>query len=188
MPLTDAELQGIAAQASNMAKRDLEQGSFNFLLAVYHGSDQIKLHRMSEVEALIIERLGKNWLNSGKTKDIGFQMMRLVADVLPPEAFVFVAVANGFSATAKLYELPKAQQTELLNGPHDRHHQAVKEGLLDVCDILIATVQTPERVCVYEQKLDRYGEPTGKPATRYFPQEKFGGRMKMFGSEHAVTQ
>jgi hypothetical protein len=179
--MTDAQLQGIGAQALNMAKRDIEQGSFNFLLASYHECDETKLHRMPDVEALIIERLGKDWLNDGRAKDIGFRLLRMAVDLMPPDAVVFVTLCNSFGPTAKFHELTPAQQTELIEAGHNRHHQAVKEGLMDRYDILLATVQTPERVCMYRQVLDERGEFSGKPETRCGPQKGFGGRLKMFG-------
>ena len=182
--LTDAELQGIAAQALNMAKLDMERGKLNFLLASYYEGEIPPLHRMDRIEALIIQRLGENWLNSGRTKDIGFKTLRIAVDLLPPDAVVFVTFNNGFSFGAKFHELPPAQQKEVFNelirAGHDRHHQAVKEGLLDVCDVLLATVQTPERVCIYQQSLDRRGEFSGKPQTRFMRQQDLGGRLKMF--------
>ena len=52
MRMTDPELQGIAAQAHNMAKRDLQLGQFNFLVAAYCAGE--RLHRMRQVEALIV--------------------------------------------------------------------------------------------------------------------------------------
>ena len=185
--MTDAELEGIAAQACNMAKRDLDQIGFNFLLAAYH-DDEHKLHRMDSIEALIIERLGEDWLNSGKAKDAAFQMLRVAVDLLPPDAFVFVCIANGFSPTAKFYALPKEKQAEILQAGHDRHHLAVKEGLFEVCDILAATAQTPERVCMYNRKLDRRTKDFAEepPQSWCVPQEQFGGRMKMFGEDHVV--
>ena len=182
--MTDAELQGIAAQSLNMAKRDLARGRFNFLLAAYNLCDTPPLHRMDKIEALVIERLGENWLNSGRTKNIGFQTLRIAVDLLPPDAVVIVTMCNGFSLTAKFWELTPAQQRELHNATHDRHHEAVKEGLMDVCDVLLATVQTPERVCMYQQNLDRRGEFTGRPETKCFPQEGFDGRLKMYGKHY----
>ncbi len=164
-----------------MAKRDLEQRRFNFLLAVYHESDVPPLHRMTEVEALIIERLGENWLNSGRTKDIGFYLMRLAVALQPPDAVVFASGGNRFKATEKFHALPGAAQHALLNSSHDRQHEAVKEGLLTLNDALSVVVQTPERVCQYVQDISPRGQPLAPPDAVCFPQSDFGGRMKMFG-------
>ncbi len=82
--MTDQEMLGLAAQALNMAKRDLEAGNFNFLLAGYFEGEA--LHRMKKVEELILKHLGENWLNSGQTKDVGFGVMRTAVDLMPPHA------------------------------------------------------------------------------------------------------
>jgi hypothetical protein len=185
--LTDAQLQGIGAQCLNIAKRDLNRGGFNFLLAAYHESDVPPLHRMNDIEALTIERLGEDWLNNGSTKDLGFRVLRMAVDMLPPDAVVIVTICNYFSPTAKLLARPLEEQQELANQSHDRHHEAVRKGLMEVCDMLLATVQTPERVCFYQQKLNRRGEFIDKPETRCLPQEEFNGRVKMFGAHYATT-
>lgn len=179
--MTDAELQGVAAQALNLAKRDMQQNKFNFLLASYHVGDVPPLHRMQKVEALIIEKLGEDWLNNGKTKDAGFRMLRFCIDVLPPDAVVFVTAANRFQPTAKFETLTEVQRQELLDAGHDRHNQAAKEGLLELHDCLCAIAQTPTRVCNYMQDF-LCGHPVGNPDTSFFPQANFDGRIKMFGA------
>ena len=178
--MTDAELQGIAAQALNMARRDMEQGEFNFLLASYHQEDKSPLHRMRKIEVLIVGRLGKDWLNHGRTKDIGFYMLRMATSMLPPDAVVFVTAANAFKPTEKMAALPPQQMLDMLDAGHDRHHEMVKEGLLELRDTLVALVQTPTRVCQYVQEVHR-GQPVGKPETVFVPQEDFDGRLKMYG-------
>jgi hypothetical protein len=185
--LTDEQLHGLGAQACNMAKLDMEQGGFHFLLASYHECDERKLHRMSKIEALIVERVGEDWLNNSRTKDIGFKMLRTAVDLLPPDALVFATMTNRFISTAKFHQLTREQQSKLLAAGHDRYHQAVKEGLLDICYALVVIVQTPERVCIYQQNMDR-GQPVGKPETHFVPQEEFDGRMKMFGRNYAVSE
>jgi hypothetical protein len=184
--LTDAELQGLGAQALNMAKRDIEKGDFNFLLAAYNESDQPRLHRMKQIETLIIERLGEDWLNHERSKDTGFAVLRIAVSLLPPDAVIVVTVANGFRPTPKFFDLSPAKQTYFVGGGHDRQHQAVKEGVMDVCDVLAATVQTAERVCIYQHEIDPRWRLTGAPATRCFPQSEFSGRLKMFGAEEEV--
>ena len=180
--MTDAELQGISAQALNMAKRDLDRGNFNFLLAVYHQADEQKLHRMVKVEELIIKKMGEEWLNDGLRKDIGFRIIREAVDWMPPEAVVFVTACNMFTPTEKLSKLPVEERRKLLDGGHDRHHEAVQTGLLAIGEGLLAIAQTPERVCMYQQKVEKLTF-TGHPETKFFPQADFGGRMKMFGKE-----
>jgi hypothetical protein len=187
--LSDEELKGIAAQALNMAKRDAERGGFNFLLAAYNLGDTPPLHRMSQIEALIIKRLGEDWLNHGHTKDFGFKVLRTCIDMLPPDAVAFVTMCNGFSPTEKFHGLDPEEQRKLVDAGHKVHHQMVKDGLLTVCDVLSALAQTPERVCQYVQKLDEHGRLTGQPEVGFSPQENFDGRIKMFGKgKHAFSQ
>jgi hypothetical protein len=187
--LSDEELKGIAAQALNMAKRDAERGEFNFLLAVYNLGDVPPLMRMSKIEALIIQRLGEDWLNHGRTKDVGFGVLRECIDMKPPDAVVFVTICNGFAPTKKLLALSVAEQKKLVDAGHNAHHQAVKDGLLTVSDVLVAIAQTPERVCQYHQKLDEHKRLTGQPEADCSPQENFDGRLKMFGKHYdAISQ
>jgi len=180
--MTDEQLQGFAAQALNMAKKDIERHRFHFLIATYHEADQEGLHRMTRIEKLIIEKLGEAWLNSGRTKDAGFELLRVAVDLMPPDAVIFVTSCNAFTPTAKFAALSREQQEELMNSGHDRHHEAVKEGLLVIQDGLLALAQTTERICVYQQAVEN-GAFSGSPQTKVFPQEGFSGRMKMFGKE-----
>lgn len=179
--MTDAELQGLCAQALNMAKRDLERDRFNFLLASYH--EGAGLHRMTTIEKLIIERLGEEWLNSGRAKDHAFYMLRTATDLLPPDAVIFVTGANQFKPTAALLAMPESSQAELMNQGHDGHHKAVEEGLLEVVDTVLVTGQTPERVCHYVQEVrrDRF---VGQPEVRFCQQGDFSGRLKMYGEQY----
>lgn len=178
-PIGDEELKGMAVQGFNMFKRDVERGHFNFLLASYHVGQGI--HRMSMIEAEIIERLGENWLDSGRTKDIGFRILRLATRLLPPDAVIIATIINRFSATEKIAELSREQQEELLRASHDRHHQAVKDGYLKVCDALMVCAQTPERVCLCHQDIDRRLRPIGASDTKFWDQDGFDGRLKMYG-------
>jgi hypothetical protein len=177
--VSDAELLGLAAQAFNMFKRDVERGHYNFLLASYHAGQG--LHRMKMIEAEVVERLGEDWLNAGRTKDIGFRMLRLATKLLPPDAVIFGSVVNNFHPTAKLGELTLKQRSDLLGGGHDRQHEAVKEGYLTVCDALGVVAQTPKRVCLYRQDFDRRLEPVGDLETTFWDQDGFDGRLKMYG-------
>jgi hypothetical protein len=188
MPLSDAQLQGIAAQALNMAKLDLQRDRFNFLLAFYIEAWEHRLKRMGKLEALIIEKLGENWLNSGRTKDLGFDGIRKCVDLAPPDAVVIVTVANKFYPTAKFRELSEAEQEELVTATHDRHHEAVKQGLFSMYDVLWGTAQTPERICLVHQKIRSGGTFIDKPEMHCGPQEDFGGRIKMFGEDHATER
>ena len=187
--ITDEQLHGIAAQAFNLARKDLERGQFNFLVASYHEGDVPPLRRMVKVERKIIETLGEEWLNSGRTKDIGFGVLRKCIDFLPPDAIALCTVVNFFRSTEKFKALPEAEQEELMAGAHDSHNEAVKLGLLSVADALWVVAQTPERVCCYLQILDARGRPQEQPQVDFYPQDGFDGRLKMFGAhyEHEKT-
>ena len=174
--MTDKELEGLGAQAFNMAKRDMKQGEFSFLLASCHAGEG--LHRMARVETLINQRLGEGWLNDERAKDIGFGLIREAVNILPPEAMVFACVINNFTMTEKFDELAKEKQLELANGGHDRHHQAVREGYMKVSDALMAAVQTPERICLYRQNIHE-----DKATSAFFDLDEFDGRLKFFGEK-----
>jgi hypothetical protein len=178
--MTDAALQGIAAQALNMAKRDIEKGIFNFLLASYNEGDG--LHRMAKVESVIIERLGENWLGDWQRKAAAFGVLRAATDMMPSDALVFVTAGNGFAATPKFWALPEEKQEALRAAGHERHHSAVAAGLLTVSDVLIAVAQTPERVCIYKQNVNELHQLTGPPQTSFSFQHEFEGILKMFGT------
>jgi hypothetical protein len=174
--MTDARMTGLAAQALNMAKRDMEQRSdFNFLIASYHEGDG--LHRMSKVEAMLIERLGESWLNSGAAKDFGFGIIKLYTVMHPPDAIVLVTPVNMFKTTKAFDKLPVTDQAQIIEAGHDRHHEAVREGLMTISDALMANVQTVERVCVYT--LERAAD--ARPEVRMFNQSEFRGRAKFYG-------
>ena len=185
--LTDKQLEGLGAQAFNLAKRDLEQREFNFLLATYH--DGQGLHRMTMVEALITEKLGQQWLNNGRAKEIGFGIIRGAVDLvagrkdLTPDAIVFASIVNNFKPTPKMDCLTSDRRRAIVTGGHDKHHQAVRDGYMSVCDALCAIVQTPTRVCMYRQDFDERNNAIGKPNSFCSPQADFGGKMKFFGKD-----
>jgi hypothetical protein len=184
--MTDAQLEGIAAQALNLARLDLERGKFNFLVACYH--DGRGLHRMSTLESDINAKLGEGWLNSGETKDAAFGLFRFCVDILPPDAFIFVSVGNEFRPTAKLLALDEAKRLEIIGAGHDRHHRAVAEGLMTVRDVLQAVAQTPTQVCLRRQPCTPRGMSLDEPpTTRMMPQDRFSGRLKMYGDPNAQT-
>jgi hypothetical protein len=133
------------------------------------------------VEKIISEALGPNWLNSGDTKDIAFQLLRKCVDLAPPDAVALGSVINYFRSTDKFNTLPEAEQQAILNSSHDHHHAAAAKGLLSVCDALNVTVQTPQRVCFYIQPIDEHRRPVGSPRVDFGAQDAFGGRLKMFG-------
>jgi len=177
--MTDPELQGIAAQALNMAKRDQEQGKFNFLVATYHAGEGV--HRMSKIEAEIVNALGTDWLNSGARKDIGFGILQLCVALRPPDAIVFVTGTHLFKPTAAFNKLPREEQEKVLDGPHSVHHRAVRDGLLELSDAWYATAQTPERACMYIQEL----KPDARPEVTFVAVADIDdrARTKLFGRD-----
>jgi hypothetical protein len=184
MPVTDEELRGMALQALNMAKRELERGKpLGCFMATHHAGENI--HRMDMVEKLLAEKLGEDWLNDEDKKDIGFGLMRQLLGVAwnnvePPDAFIIVTEANRFEPTKKMQKLPQEEQLAIANGGHAGHHRAVREGYFKLVDCLHALAQTPERVCLYVQPVDppRF---VGQPRVEFFDQKNFGGRLKMYG-------
>jgi hypothetical protein len=179
--VTDAELQGIALQALNIAKTEFEHtGSFGGLLASYHHGSG--LHRMTEVEAMIRERLGHDWLDNGHKKDAAFSVLRWICRVAPPEAMVFATAINAFLPTEKLIQMGPEAIRKVLNEGHKRHHQAVQEGLLSLQDAFLAVAQTAERICFYTQTCER-GRFLGQPDVHFVDQDQFDGRLKMFGTK-----
>jgi hypothetical protein len=180
--MTDAELQGIALQALNMAKTEFEHtGSFGGLLASYHHGGS-GLHRMTEVEAMICEKLGRDWLDNGRKKDAAFSALRTVCGVMRPDAVIFVTAVNGFLPTEKLMQREPEEIRKVLNEGHKRHHQAVQEGLLSLQDAFLAVAQTAERICFYTQTCER-GRFLRQPDVHFVDQDQFDGRLKMFGTK-----
>jgi hypothetical protein len=173
--VTDEILQGLAAQGLNLMRRDIARGGFNFLLASYTEGGQ--LHRMKKVEDLIIEKLGKPWLNYGRTKDLGFGILAYVAAIAPPDAIVICTPINWFKATAKLRALPPDEVERMMRSTHDEHHKAAKKGYLQIVDALCASAQNERRVCNYIEAV-RAGTP---PECHFFDQQAFEGRLKMYG-------
>lgn len=175
--MTDPELQGIAAQAFNMARTQIEfKGDFNFLLASYYAGEGLR--RMTKIEKFIPQTLGEDWLNNGRKKDAAFDILRLALRLHPSDAIVFATGANIFTTTAKFDTLPKEEQEKLLKAGHDKHHAAVKSGYLKLDDALACVAQTPERVCSYTRIL---GDPDEKARALIFNQSEFDGRLKLYG-------
>jgi len=174
--MTDPELEGIARQSLNMMKRDAECGKLNFFIGAcaYEGEP---LHRMRKIEQQLIDRCGERWLNDERMKSRAFHTMRLIFSLLPPAAIVFGTAANMFRTTKKFDQLPAEEQEQMLDGGHDRHHTAVKRGLMTIEDVLQATAQTPQRVCI-SQWIRGHTQPE---PPHFLDQKDFAGRLKMFG-------
>ena len=142
---------------------------------------------MAMVEREIVQRLGEDWLDNGRTKTIGFQILRLGVDISPPDAVIIGTAINSFKATAKLRAQPVRSRGRCSTRNHDRHHEAVAEGLLEVCDALLVSVQTPEKMLLYTQDFDRGGRaalPTcsyGRRTSRW-PAKDLGGQAPLNGT------
>lgn len=182
--MTDAELEGIAAQALNLAKLNLERGGFNFLFADYRHGQGLK--RLSEVENLIVAKLGEDWLNHGASKDVGFGVLRKVTSFFPPEllpdALVFASVINDFKPTPKFNKLSRAARHRITSN-YQAAHKAVRDGILAMEDAIHVMVQTPARFCAYSQPIHR----EARPRVLFGAQGEFEGRMKLFGCDPAET-
>ena len=179
--MTDAELQGIALQALNIAKTEFEHaGSFGGLLASYHHGSG--LHRMTQVEQAIREKVGEDWLDNESKKSHVFSVLRWICRAAPPEAMVFATAVNAFLPTEKLIHMGPEALEKMLDSGHKRHHQAVQEGLLSLQDAFLAVAQTAQRVCLYTQTCER-GRFLGQPDVKFFDQDHFDGRLKMYGTE-----
>jgi len=179
--MTDAILQGLALQALNMAKVDVQRNQFICLMAVYHEGSP--LYRMKRIEARFVETFGQNWLNDGRKKDAVFDGLRFCVDAGKPDAVVFVTPSNMFKPTSKLEKLPPEQQKAIINQGHDGHHQAVRQGLFTIHDVLCAVAQNDKRVCLYNQSVRSSGLFYGQPQVDFFDQADFDGRLKMYGKE-----
>ena len=174
--MTDPELQGLAAQALNMALRDIEQtGRFSFLLASCHPGES--LHRMTRIEAIFIATLGEDWLNDGRKKNAGFSTLREFCSIRLVPVIIFASATNQFKPTKKFDGLTRERQMAILGGGHDVHHKAALDGYLRIVDSIMCIAQTPERVCV--AVMPKAEE--GKTEFSFSDQQNFGGRLKMFG-------
>lgn len=179
--ITDSELQGLALQALNMAKKDHMQGKLCCVIATYHEGEGI--HRMRIIEDLLVKKLGQDWLNKGNSKDFAFGLLRKAIRHQPCDAFVFACAGNQFNKTEAFSQLDPQEQKPILGDSHDRHHQAVKEGLFSIHDAIQTIAQTANRVCAYIQVMSNNYEFEGPPQVQFFDQYEFQGRMKMFGTE-----
>jgi hypothetical protein len=181
--MTDEALRGIAAQCANLCKTEMRnKRSFNALIATYNKSDG--LHRMRKIERTIIEMCGEDWLNNGAAKEAAFGVMRMGLSVIPQECIVFATVANDFEPTARFERLPKEEKHRIAKEPGNIWDR-VKAGYFEPHDALVVTVQTPQRVCVYKQRMLGASLFVGEPIVGCCDQVNFYGRQKMFGDLRA---
>jgi hypothetical protein len=140
------------------------------------------LKRLRKVEAMIIDKLGEDWLNSGATKDMGFGLLQIATSLAPPAAIVIVTVVNWFRPTKAFYKLPEDRK-QYFTENHDRHHEAVSLGYFRIEDALCAIAQTPERVgtVILPKSSKRLDAHFGDAAD-------FQGRTKMFVSHQEAIE
>ena len=176
--MTDELLKGLATQAANMAKTEIRyRHQLNGILAIYHEGQG--LHRLRKIEQEVEEKCGKAWLDSGRAKDILFGVLATGAKALPPDAIVIATGGDRFEPTAALLALSPEDQMRI----RDAHHPRELPQYFQPHDVLMVLVQTPDRVCIYTQRLGPRGMLLGEPEIKCGPQSAFDGRLKMFGVE-----
>ncbi len=176
--ITDKQLQGMCAQVANMAKTELRhRHKLNGILAVYfEGSG---LRRLRKLEMDIEKHAGEAWLSSAQAKDIVFGTLCGAAGEIPPDAIVVSTGVDKFEPTAAFLALPPGEQERIAQlYPRD-----VPE-YFQPYDALMSLAQTAERVCCCYQRMQVPGFLLiGEPETVFWPQSKFGGRLKFYGIE-----
>lgn len=154
--MTDKLLEGLAAQAANMAKADLQlRGQINGVLANYFEGQG--LHRMRTIETLLEQNVGKDWLNLDGAKHHIFGVLCYGASLITPDALVVAFAANAYYSNAAGDKVEKV--------PGDR---------------LIAIAQTKERVCLRDQEI-RGRLVIGEPRIMFVDQADWKGRLKLYG-------
>ena len=179
--MTENELEGLARQALNMAKTELEQKDrLGMLLASYRKGE--RLYRMSKIEANLVEKLGQGWLDDWRRKEAGYGWLRIALQIVPPDAIVIVTATDMFRSTEKMAALPDEERKKAIersNDPKERRKMAA-EGLFTITDGLTAVAQAAERVCISTQAIE-HGAFAGQPITHHCLQANFHGRQKMYG-------
>jgi len=175
--MTDERLHGIAAQMANIAKTEMRnKGKFTAILAVCNEGQP--LFRMKKLERTICELAGEQWLNDGAAKGAAFSIMREALTIKPQDGIGICTLVDDFQQTAAFDRLPPEEQHRAATEGNIWEH--VKAGLFEPHDALLSTIQTPERVCLFKQRLQG-SLLIGQPDVHFLDQADFGGRMKMFG-------
>lgn len=180
MLVTDKLLKGLAAQGANMGKTELRhRHKLNGILAAWHHGSG--LHRFRKIEKLAEEHFGEGWLNIGQAKDDIFGVLAAGTTVgAIAEAFVIVSAANRFMPTPALKALPPEEFERICEDSHPRDLPQYFQPQ----DILLVVAQSPERVCIFTQRLQIPGFLLiGEPDIRCGPQAGFNGRLKIYGGE-----
>jgi hypothetical protein len=174
--MTDEKLKDLARQVATMAKVELSvRHELHGVLAEYWKG--IGLRRMKTLEKKAIENYGKDWLDSGRAKQFIFGLLCATAGVMPPDAVVISTGINDYEVTPAFLALREDERSRIFEGRIARNypqyfvpHRA-----------LMVTAQTPERVCLYRQRLQN-GLLIGEPEIEFIPQSEFKGRLKVFGT------
>jgi len=176
--MTDQELEGFAAQAFNLARTEWKRkGELNWLLASFHKGRG--LHRMTKVEALVIEMAGEDWMNHPAKKERVGYVLRVATHLMPPDAIALVSIADRWKPTDAFNTLSEADQKKIMDGPREARADATSLGLLTVDEVMVCWAQTPSRVCSYQRTLDELED--SKPLVQFGPMELFDGNFKLFG-------
>jgi len=176
--MTDQELEGFAAQAFNLARTEFQRKEkFNWLLASFHRGTG--LHRMTKIEALVIELAGEDWMNdSAKKERVGY-VLRIATHLMPPDAVALVSIADRWKPTDAFNALSEADQKKIMDGPRASRADAASLGLLTVDEVMVCWAQTPSRVCSYQRTLNELED--SQPLVQFGPMELFEGNFKLFG-------
>lgn len=177
--ITDGLLKGMCLQAANMAKTDLRyRHQLNGILAIYNQGEG--LHRLRKIEQFAEEKVGKDWLNSGRAKDMIFGALCGGATRIEPDAIVICTGVDQYQQTPAFDALPYEERQRIAHSGHPRDLPAYFQPH----DALMAVAQTPERACLYLQKMQVPGFLLiGEPKIHFLNQSEFDGRLKMYGVE-----
>src|SRR5262249_32212795 len=161
--MTDAKLQGYAAQALSLLKTDFDLGRSEPFLFAYVLDDNSRLRRVRNLEATMVQRAGRDWLDHRDKKAQVYGFLRLCTSLAQPEAVITANFIKMFLPTEKLRPLGQEVLMKPVTAPsHHDHYRAVAEGLLAVHEALMALAQTKDRVCVYTHQCEK-GQFDGKP-------------------------
>ena len=182
--ITDKLLEGMCAQVANMAKTELRyKHTMNCILAIYHEGEG--LYRMRKVEKMVEETLGPGWLNSGDAKDAVFGGLSAITAAAPPDAIVLCTAIDDYEPTAKFHALSNEDKQRIAR--HSGHPRDLPQ-YFQPHDALMVTAQSPERVCMFTQRLRMPGYLlVGEPRVECGPQEGFEGRLKMYGKSNGYA-
>jgi hypothetical protein len=175
--MTDEKLKDLACQVATMATVELSvRHELNGVMAEYWQG--IGLRRMKALEKTAIEMYGKDWLNSGRAKQFIFGLLCATVGVMPPDAVVISTGINDYEVTPAFLALREDERRRIFEERIARNYPQYFVPRR----ALMVTAQTPERVCLYRQRLQN-GLLIGEPEIDFVPQSEFKGRLKVFGAD-----